>query len=1005
MTIPDVPVSIDLPGLTELLSGSFALAGVPVAVVDRAGRAIARAGAGSVCLRCGCRERCLDEAVLAARGAGAASWAAVPCADGLPCVVAPAGPEPGRGLSLLLGPLFFEEGRPDPASLLSASAGAGLAGAGHREEIAQVPSFPRDAVLKAVDGCRRLLGLFLGPKSSPVAGGPAASRPHETPDLHRTVAEFSHDWECWIDPEGRFLYVSPSCLRMTGYAREEFLANPRLLETIVHPEDRDAVLGRLGDLRTGATESAEFTFRITTRSGDERLVNHRCQPVRGADGAFMGQRVSLRDITRERLSEQALRHSEEERLQLAEMLRENDERYSKAFHACPVPMAVTTLAEGRFIAVNDAFVRITEWTSEELIGRTGAELDMWIEPAEREHLLDLVRRVGELRSVPAKGRTKSGKIRDVLWSMQMVSVRSQPCLMVTVLDITEQNRLSEALRSSENHYRVLAEASLDHIFIIGLDDTVKYVNPSGLEFLGLPADQVVGQPRSIFFPADQVQVQRQSLARVFVEKKPLRIERWHGDEATGSWLDTRLVPLVNSTGKVEAVLGISRDITERKRAEAALEVSETRYRTLVDNLDFGVVLVDAEHTIVMANATHHRWLGRAPGDLAGKRCHREFDGRDDPCPQCPGVRAMATGEVATAETEGVLADGKKIAVRIRAFPVRTPSGGIWGFTEVVENITELRQAQAEQRELEARVQRTQKFESLGILAGGIAHDFDNLLCVIIGNADLAQEALAVDSPARANLQAIETAGNCAAALCKQMLAYAGKEPVMVESVNLSKLLESMDQLLRASVSRQAQLRSRPDHNARSFAADSAQVSQVVLNLVVNASEALGEREGTIDVSTSSIFCNRALLDRIQQDIVLPEGLYVCLEVHDDGCGMDRSTAERVFDPFFSTKFPGRGLGLAAVQGIVRGHRGAIWVETEPGRGTTFRVIFPALPESDGQPVPERPVGEPAGAGSGAAPERPAAGSRGKKKAPAGSTGGDSPRKGPTMVGARRALRR
>jgi nitrogen-specific signal transduction histidine kinase/CheY-like chemotaxis protein len=256
-------------------------------------------------------------------------------------------------------------------------------------------------------------------------------------------------------------------------------------------------------------------------------------------------------------------------------------------------------------------------------------------------------------------------------------------------------------------------------------------------------------------------------------------------------------------------------------------------------------------------------------------------------------------------------------------------------------VTRLRQV--EQTALERNLLETQKLESLGVLAGGIAHDFNNLLTGVLGNAGLARLACPTNSPIRYHLDQIETTALRAAELCKQMLAYAGKGRFVVRQVDLNEVVRENAELLRTSVSRKAQLTFDLAPELPAVLADTAQMRQVVLNLVTNASEALGEQGGQVRVATGTARLVRDTLRTEKLAADLPEGEYTTLEVSDNGPGMPPEVRARVFEPFFTTKFAGRGLGLAAVLGIVRGHRGAIRVESEPGLGSTFRIFLPRSP--------------------------------------------------------------
>lgn len=235
----------------------------------------------------------------------------------------------------------------------------------------------------------------------------------------------------------------------------------------------------------------------------------------------------------------------------------------------------------------------------------------------------------------------------------------------------------------------------------------------------------------------------------------------------------------------------------------------------------------------------------------------------------------------------------------------------------------------------------QKLESLGVLAGGIAHDFNNLLMAIMGHTDLALAELSPVSPVRGHLEEVEKASHRAADLCRQMLAYSGKGRFVVESLDLVEVVQEMADMLAMSISKKAILQYRFSPDLPRIEADASQIRQVVMNLVINASEAIGDNPGVISLATGAVDCDRAYLRDIGGGSELPEGRYVFLEVTDTGSGIDKEMQKKIFDPFFTTKFTGRGLGLAAVLGIVRGHRGAIKVYSEMGKGSTFKVLLPA----------------------------------------------------------------
>ena len=258
---------------------------------------------------------------------------------------------------------------------------------------------------------------------------------------------------------------------------------------------------------------------------------------------------------------------------------------------------------------------------------------------------------------------------------------------------------------------------------------------------------------------------------------------------------------------------------------------------------------------------------------------------------------------------------------------------------------EQRRSEDERLRLEAQLQRAQRLESLGLLAGGVAHDFNNLLVSILGQAELALRKLEADAPARPHVAGVEAAARCAAELTGQLLAYTGRGKFLVERLDLSRLIEETTALFSLAVSRRATLRYELSHGLPAIEGDPSQLRQVAMNLFTNASEALGDGAREIHVRSGILEADRDYLAGCILGQELPAGRYVFMEISDTGRGMSRETLSRMFEPFFTTKVTGHGLGLAAVTGILRSHKGAARVTSAPGCGTSFRVLFPALAEA------------------------------------------------------------
>ena len=291
-------------------------------------------------------------------------------------------------------------------------------------------------------------------------------------------------------------------------------------------------------------------------------------------------------------------------------------------------------------------------------------------------------------------------------------------------------------------------------------------------------------------------------------------------------------------------------------------------------------------------------------------------------------------------------DGRVRTVSDFTKVVRNADGHVTHFHGYLVDVTERRRQEAEHARIGEQVQHAQKLESLGVLAGGIAHDFNNLLVGVLGNASLALEELPGDSPARPLLDDLQVAARRAAELTRQLLAYSGKGKFVVEPVDLSALLRETGRLLAAVVSKKAVINTELRDDLPVVRADATQLRQVAMNLITNASDALGDGPGTIGIRTRRMYATRAWLAGAQVGADSAEGDYVVIEVTDSGEGMDADSMSRLFDPFFSTKGPGRGLGLAAVLGIVRSHRGAVRIASTREHGTTVTVLLPV----DGTPA-------------------------------------------------------
>jgi len=372
------------------------------------------------------------------------------------------------------------------------------------------------------------------------------------------------------------------------------------------------------------------------------------------------------------------------------------------------------------------------------------------------------------------------------------------------------------------------------------------------------------------------------------------------------------------------------DISDLKQLEEDKELLASALENTAD----AVLIADEEARIVYTNTAFEKMTGYSRNEVIGQFASiLRSEQKKDPVVYERMLKKLNQGKAWKGELLTRLKSGDEILVDRTISPVVDHSGTVVSHVAIMRDITD-------EKEQSKKWEHTQRLESLGVLAGGIAHDFNNILTAIMGNASLAERSLEMTSPAKSKLANIETAAQRAADLCQQMLAYSGKGKFIVQPIDLSKLVDEMVHLVDVSIQKNVVIKYHMADNLPAVEADIAQLQQIILNLITNASEAIGKRSGVISFSTGVMHADARYLSESLCDDAVPEGRFAYLEVSDTGCGMDAATIEKMFDPFFTTKFTGRGLGMSAVLGIIRGHHGALRVYSEIDKGTTFKVLLP-----------------------------------------------------------------
>jgi PAS domain S-box-containing protein len=516
----------------------------------------------------------------------------------------------------------------------------------------------------------------------------------------------------------------------------------------------------------------------------------------------------------------------------------------------------------------------------------------------------------------------------------------------THLEITKRKEAELELERSETMFRGLFQNAGAGIAFADDHGTIMMVNDMFCEMLGYTREEAIGKNFAHFTHEEDLPQELEYYKEILAGKRESYSLRKRYVRKDGSlfWVSLSVGTLRDAEGNVRNFIGSVTNIDDRVAAEEELKKREALYSTLVNTSPDGLTLFDTKGRITWWSERQREIFGVKENDSSGIGTHAT----DWIIPEQHQLAKERMGSTFTAK-RGYLpsrytmlrTDGSTFVGEVNSAPLLDDQGNITGMLAITRDVTEQVKAEEDRAKFEDGLRHTQKLESLGVLAGGIAHDFNNLLVGILGNAELAMLELSETNPAFDSLNDIAQAATRASDLSRQMLAYSGKGRFIIEAIDLSELVHEMAHMLQVSVSKNAILKYDLSESLPATKVDSTQIRQVAMNLITNASDAIGDRSGIICVRTGAMHCDADYLADTYLNEKLEEGDYVYLEVEDTGAGMDRETLDKIFDPFFTTKFTGRGLGLAAVLGIVRGHKGAIRVSSSTGKGTSFRVLLPA----------------------------------------------------------------
>jgi len=528
----------------------------------------------------------------------------------------------------------------------------------------------------------------------------------------------------------------------------------------------------------------------------------------------------------------------------------------------------------------------------------------------------------------------------------------------------EDQRLEELratnrfLTNEKNKYLTLVESLSDPVLLLASDNRIDNINRAAAVLLGrsgFHGSEYYCQSRDRFLEYREYQegphpppecLNNESLETLLPwlgpafsafrenDQSETRIEI--GTEIAGQprWFDAVLTPMPDISGKFGGATLVLRDITERKTAEETLRLSE-REKALILNASIEMfVYYDLDLRIQWANRAAGESVGRRVEDLVGMNCYELWHQRMEPCLNCPVILARETGK--SHKTEIATPDGRHWF--IRGYPVLDEKGQVIALVEFGQDITERKQSEAEREKLQEELLQSQKMESIGRLAGGVAHDFNNMLGVIIGHSEMALEQIPPDDAVQEDLKEILSAARRSADLTRQLLAFARKQTISPIVLDLNETVEGMLKMLRRLIGEDIHLIWLPQGGLWQTLIDPAQIDQILANLCVNARDAI-DGIGKITIETGNLTLDETFCADHAEST---PGDYVLLAVSDSGCGMDKETLGKLFEPFFTTKGvgTGTGLGLATIYGIVKQNHGFINPYSEPDQGTTFKIYLP-----------------------------------------------------------------
>ncbi|NWJ48620.1 MAG: PAS domain S-box protein [Chloroflexi bacterium] len=755
----------------------------------------------------------------------------------------------------------------------------------------------------------------------------------ESEERFRLVAENSNDVIWTMDMEGKFTYVSPSVFQLRGYTPEEVMQ--QTADESLTPESAAIMRQRLTEvikaIQTGTYKRRKNLYQLEQPCKDGSTVWTEVSACVMVDdtGNIKGFLGVSRDIT--------------ERLKAEKALRESEEKYRQIFELDNEAIFLVEQATGLILDANDSATKIYGYTKEEF--KALRNTDISAEPEKTQELTS--NRTFDSMLVPLRyHRRKDGSIFPIEMALRIFDLKGKSVFVVAARDISERLKAEEALRNSEEKFSKIFNASPAAIIITSAEGQIVDINPSALKLSGYTREE------SIEHNVMELGTWPEPEHRAYIGNMLLKQGYLHQVDTTYRIKngDIRRVlayyEIIELAG-VKRILSMINDVTEIKHAEEALRNSEEKFSKVFKSSPLPIIISGLEDARILdANQQALDFFGYA---------REEFIGHTAAELQMwvkPELRDMAVeqikkqGYIHNFDNEYRLKSGEIRSV-IASFEIIELDGKPQVLS-VLSDITERKRAQDELTKNREQLFQAQKMETVGKLAGGVAHDFNNLLTVIQGYIDIWQFSLDEDDPHREELEEINKATQRATALTRQLLTLSRRQVVQTKEIDLNELIRNLEKMLRRVIGEDVELVCELEKSLGKVKVDPGQIEQVILNLSVNARDAM-PKGGRLKLKTYNFEVNNDYADK---HITIKTGSYIVLETSDTGKGMDKETLSHIFEPFFTTKETGKGtgLGLSIVYGIVQQNEGHVWVYSEPMLGTTFKIFLPSLKEAGNVPT-------------------------------------------------------